>query len=141
MLRSDAGALDARISLDAHDLARLRRRRHVRASAVAPKLETVIGAANAILLVAAEKQRGSAMRAELVDQSDLALRVAEREELLAENPDTHLRAIRPRDFPGEQDRHPVAPHEIAHAGARAGADERFRHVLVHGTTLLALSIA
>ena len=62
------------------------------------ELETVIGAANAVLLVAAEKQRGAAVRAELVDQSGLALGVAEREELLAQDLHTHLRAVRLGDL-------------------------------------------
>src|SRR5262249_55441388 len=81
----DAGALDAWIAFDPHVLAGLRRRRHVDALPVDRKLQTVIGAADAVLLVAAEVKRGAAVRAEFIDEPDLALGVTEGEQLLAEN--------------------------------------------------------
>ena len=91
----DAGALDAWVSLDAHGLARLRRRRHIDALAVARELQPVIGATNAVLFIAAEEQRGAAMRAELVDQANLAVGVTKRQELFAEDLNPHLRSVRP----------------------------------------------
>ncbi len=136
-----AGPLDARIGLDAHQLAGLRRRRHVDAAAVAGEFEPVVGAADAVLLVAAEEQRSAAVRAELVDQPDLAVAVAEREQLLAHDLDAHLRVIGLRDLVGEENRHPVAAQQVSHRGAGTGAHQRFGHLLVHGCVLLGAPVA
>jgi hypothetical protein len=137
----DAGALDAGISLDPHFLARLRRRRHVDAPAIARELEAVVGAPDAVFLVAAEVERSAAVRAEFVDQADLALGIAKREQLLAEDRHAHLRAIGIGDFARQQDRHPVAAHQVAHPGAGAAAHECFRHLLVHrSANLLAVVV-
>jgi hypothetical protein len=54
----------------------------------------VVSAADAVLLITAEKERSAAVRAELVDEADLAIGVAEREQLLAEHLGAHLRAVR-----------------------------------------------
>ena len=64
----DAGPLDAGIGLDAHVLAKVRRRGDVDAFAGAREFQAVIGAADAVLLVAAEVERDPAVRAELVDR-------------------------------------------------------------------------
>src|SRR5262249_47812933 len=127
-----AGALDAGIALDPHVLARLRRRRHVDALSVDRELEAVIGAADAVLLVAAEIERRAAVRAELVDEADLAFAVAEGEQLLAQNLHTHRRAVGLGDLAREQNRYPVAPHQAAHRRVGPGAHEGFGHLLVHG---------
>jgi len=62
-------------------LAGLRRRRHVDALPVNRELEAMIGAADAVLLVAAEVERRTAVRAEFIDQPDLAVAVAKGKEL------------------------------------------------------------
>ncbi len=128
-----AAALDARIGLDGHELAQLRRRRHLDAAPVAGELEAVIGAADAAFLVAAEIQRGAAMGAELVDQPDLARAVAERQQLLAEDRHAHLRSVGRGDLARQQHRDPVAAHQVAHPGAGARAHQRLRHLPIHGT--------
>ena len=74
----------------------LRLVQHVDAVAVDVELPAVIDAAQPAFLVAPEEQRGAAMRAVFVDQTDAALAVAERHEVLAEQPDAHRRTIRLR---------------------------------------------
>ncbi len=56
-----ARALDTGVGLDPHVLASLRRRRHVHALAVNREFQAVISAADAVLLVAAEVERGTAV--------------------------------------------------------------------------------
>ena len=51
------------------------------------KLPTMIEAADAIVLDAAERERGAAMHAKLVEDSDATRAVAERNEPLAEQGD------------------------------------------------------
>ena len=58
----------------------------------------VIDAAQPAFLVAPEIQRDAAVRAEFVDQTDAALAVAERDEVLAEQLDAHRRAVRLGDL-------------------------------------------
>ena len=71
------------------------------------------------------------MRAEFVDQSGLAFGVAERKQLLAENLHPDLGTVGLGNFSRQQDRHPIAPHEVAHSGARPGPHQRFSHLVVH----------
>jgi hypothetical protein len=94
-------------------------------------LPAVVRAAQATFLVATEEQRHAAMRAELVDQADAALRVAERDQLLAEDLHPHRRAVGLGHFAGEQHRHPVAAHQLAHGGAGAGAHQQFGGLAIH----------
>ncbi len=68
------------------------------ALSLARELQAVVGAANPVLLVAAEVKRSASVRAELVDQADLALGVAECKQLLAEDLYPHLRAVRFGNF-------------------------------------------
>ena len=60
------------------------------------------------------------MRAELVDQADAALGVAEGDQLLAHQLDPHRRAVRLGQFRRQQERRPIAAQQFAHQ--RAGAD-------------------
>src|SRR3954451_15666708 len=53
----------------------------------------VIGAAQPVLLIAAEPQRHAAMGTELVDDADLALRVAENDQSLGHQLETHRRTV------------------------------------------------
>lgn len=131
----DPGSLDAGIGLDAHLLAKVRRRGNVDAFAGAGEFQAVIGAADAVLLVAAEIERDAAVRAELVDEADLAVGVAKCEEFLAENLHAHLRTIGFRDFPRQQNRHPIAAQKVSHLRARTGPHQGFRLVLFHRALL------
>src|SRR5204862_7683371 len=85
----------------------------------------VIRTAQAALLVAAEPERHAAVGAELVDQPETVPGVAKCDEALREQLDPHRRAIRLGQLLGEQRRQPVAPEELAHRRARAGARQKF----------------
>ena len=127
-------ALDARVRLDG-DLARgLRLRRKVHALAVHVVFPAMVRAAQAALLVPPEEKRGGAMRAEFVDQPGPSLRIAKRDEPLAEKLDTHRGAVRLGDLPCQHHRDPVAAHHPAHGRSRAGADQHFSQFLAHRAT-------
>src|SRR6202022_4985458 len=64
------------------------------AIAVDVEFPAVIDAAQARFFVASEPQRGAAVRAELVDQTDTALAVAKADQTLAQNVKTDRRAVR-----------------------------------------------
>jgi hypothetical protein len=49
-----------------------------------------------------------------LEEPDPAIAVAERDEILAQQPDAHRRAIGLGDLAHQQGRDPVAPHRIAH---------------------------
>ncbi len=104
----------------------LRLGRDVHALAGHVELPAVIGAAQAAFLVAAEPQRDAAVGAELVDEAELALGIAEGDETLAEQLQAHRRAIGFRQFLAEKRRHPVATEEIAHRRSRV----RLRQIVV-----------
>ena len=67
--------------------------RHVEAVAFDIEFPAVIGAANAFLLVAAEEQRGAAMRAAMIEDADTAQAVANRDQFFAEQHQPQRRAI------------------------------------------------
>ena len=105
---------------------RVRRlRRHVDAGAVAIELPAVIDAAQSAFFVAAEEHRRAPVRAEGIDQADLALRVAKRDQVLAEQLDAHGRAVGLRHFLDQQRRDPVAPEQVAHRRAGPDAGQAF----------------
>jgi hypothetical protein len=99
-------ALDARISarlelgLDTRDrlFAHLRHAGDIHARPVHIEFETVIHATQTTLFVAAEEERGGAMRTALVDQADLAARVAEENEIFAQEAYTNRRRVGHRDL-------------------------------------------
>ena len=93
--------------------------RHVDASAVGVELPAVIDAADAAFLIAAEPEIGAAVRAILVDDTDHAARVAERQQLLAHHDDLFRRPVGFRQFLGQQHRQPEPAQQLAHR--RAGA--------------------
>src|SRR5204863_9676470 len=70
----------------------------------------VIDASEAAFLIAPEKQRDPAVRAELVDQSYAAAAVAERNEVLAQEADPYRRAVRLADLARQAGREPIPPH-------------------------------
>src|ERR1700721_3949428 len=93
--------------------------RLIDAAAIDVVFPAVIDAADAVVLVAAEEQRGAAMRTAVVHHADAARRVAKRDQLLAEEHEAHGIAVglQLRGFePGQ----PVMAHETAHR--RAGTD-------------------
>ena len=94
--------------------ARLRLRRHVDDVAVGVELPAVIEAAQSAFLVAAEGERGLAVRTGFAEQPGLAVGVAERDQLFAEQLHPHRRAVRLCDLFGQQRRHPVAAHQPSH---------------------------
>src|SRR5258708_35502067 len=61
------------------------------------------------------------MRAELVDQPDLAFAVAEAHQMLAHQLHTHRRAIRLRNFGRQQEWRPIPAQQFAHEGSLANA--------------------
>ena len=124
----DVAELDARVGLELDLLAEAacgRLRRHVDALPGHIIFPAVIGAAQAVLLVAAEPQRHAAMGAEFVHQAEPALRVAKRDQPLAEQLHPHRRTVRPRQFLRHQRRDPVAAKQLAHRRAGAGAAHIF----------------
>ena len=136
-LDRQAASLDARVRLDAHLRREVRHRGQFHALAVEVEFPAVIRAADAAFLVAPEKERCAAMGAELVDERRTALAVAEGQQLLAEDPDAHLGAVGPGNFPRRQDRDPVPAHELAHRGVRADPHQHLSHFLVHLSSPLA----
>ena len=93
----------------------LRLRRHVDDIAFGIELPAVIEAAQAAFLVAAEGERSLAVRTGLAEQAELAVAVAERDELLAEKLQRCTGAPSGvATCSDRQRRHPVAAHQPAH---------------------------
>ena len=95
----------------------------------------MVGAAQAVLLVAAEPQRDTAMGAELVDQAVVPVGVAEGQQTLGQHLDPHRRALVRRQFRRHEGRQPVAAEHLAHRGAGAGLRQQvvlffFQHSIV-----------
>src|SRR5437660_11601709 len=127
-----AAALDQRVALQLHALAELRivgLRGNLDALAGHVVLPAVIRTAQPVLLVAPEPERYAAMRAELVDESQPVLRVAERDQALAQDLHPYRWAVGLRQLFGEQRRQPVAAEKLAHRriGARACQQLVFLH--------------
>jgi hypothetical protein len=118
------------ISADAHlvlEVALGRLGGHIDAGAGRVELPAVVDAAQTGLFVASEEQRCAAVGTGLREESDLAVRVAECDEVLAEEAYAERRAVRLRHFARQQRRCPVAAQQVAHH--RAGADLREELVL------------
>ena len=98
----------------------------IEAIAVDVELPAVIAAAKAVILVAAEEQRRQAVRAEMIKDADPAGRVAECDQLLAQQHQAHLRAVGLK-LRRQAGRNPELPHELAHR--RVAADARQELVL------------
>src|ERR1700737_1723880 len=96
------------------------------AIAVDVEFPAVIDAAQARFLVASEPQRGTAGRAELVDQTETALAVAKAAQTLTQKLNTNRRAVRLRKLAREKRRDPVAPQHVTHRGPWS----RPRHQLI-----------
>ena len=124
----DAAQLAGGIGRQAHlvlEVVFLRLVHHVDAGAGDVELPAVIDAAQPAFLVAAEIERGAAVRAQFVQQADAAVGVAERDKVLAEQADAGGGTIGFGDFLGQQGRNPIAPHGIAHRRARPNPGDEF----------------
>src|SRR6516225_10266377 len=66
------------------------------------------------------------MRAEFIDEADAPLAVAKTDKPLAEQLDTHWRAVGLGQLAREKCRDPISPQHLAHGGSRPGS----RHQLV-----------
>src|SRR5262249_35175328 len=73
-------------------------------------------AAEPALLVAAERERCAAMRAVQIEHAELPVRIAERDEIVAEKTDRDGLAVGLGDLLGQARRNPVRAHEAAHGG-------------------------
>src|SRR5262249_2180345 len=93
--------------------------RHVEAIAVDVELPAVIGAAQPLVLVAAEEQRGAAVRAAVIEDADPAGAVAKGHELLAEQKEPHRVAAR-LELARLRGGNPVFAHHVA--DQRPGTD-------------------
>jgi hypothetical protein len=91
--------------------------RHIHAGAGDIEFPSVIDAAQAALFVAAPKEAGTPVRAELIDQAHPALGIAESDQVLAQNAQPDRRAIGRRNLACQQRRQPIAAEIIA--GGRA----------------------
>ena len=122
-----AAALDQRIGLQLDLLAvaaLARLGRHLDALAGVVVFPAVIGAAQPVVLIAAEPQRDAAMGAELIGQRIAALRVAPGQQPLAEQLHPHRRAFVLGQLLGQQRRLPAQPEHLAHRRAGAGLGEK-----------------
>src|SRR2546423_13289276 len=141
----EAAELDRRIGSDVDVLLELVLRRLVElveAIAFDVELPAVIDAPETAFLVASEEQGHPAMRAEFVDQTDPAVAVAERDEILAEQSDAGRRTVRLGDLRRQAGGGPKTPHRPAHP--RPGADAGDQFVFLrwqHRRFLLAGSLA
>ena len=105
---------------------RVRRfRRHVDAVAVLVEFPAVVDAAQSALFVAAEEQRGAAMRTKRIDDADVAVRIAKRYQIFAQQTHAHRRAVGFGQLFGKQRREPVAAEQVPHRRARTDTGEAF----------------
>ena len=65
------------------------------------------------------------MGADVIDQADFAVRVAERDEIFAEQPDAERRAVGFGEIGGLQRGNPVLAKQLAHRSARSDARQEF----------------
>jgi hypothetical protein len=124
----DAAGLDRRIGLHAHavlEAAVVRLRRHVDAGALDVELPAVVDARQPALFVAADHHRGQTVRAARVEQTDAPVRVAERDQILAEQPDRDRGAVGLGDLFAQDGRKPVTPAHRAHRCAAFDLGEQF----------------
>src|SRR5205807_4670634 len=95
----------------------------IEAIAVHVELPAVIGAAQSVVLVAAEEQRGEPMRAQMIEDADPAGGVAERDQLLVQEHQPHLRAVG-FELRRQAGRDPELPHELSHRSLAADAGQK-----------------
>ena len=98
---------------------------HVGAIAVAIEFPAVVDAADAALLVAAEEHRRAPVRTIRVDEADDSVGVAEREEVFAQKPHAHRRAVLLGQFLRQGGGNPVAAEQFAHGRSASHARDPF----------------
>ena len=108
-----AGGVGADTDL-AGEVAVLRLRHHIYALAIHVILPAMVGAAEALFLVAAVEEAGVAVRAELLQYAHLAAGGAKSHHLLAVDLGLHGRAVRLGQLLREQHRRPEPPAELPH---------------------------
>ena len=96
----------------------------------------MVEAAQPAFLVAPEGKRGSPVQAILTEHAEPALRIAEDDQVFAEKPRAHRRAVALGHFLGHAQRQPVAPHDAAHRRIAFDAAEKL--VLFHAQHILSL---
>ena len=108
----NAAALNARVRLKLYALREApfcRFRGHLKTLPGDIVFPAVIGASYATLFIATVPKRYAAVRAEFTDETDAALRVPKRQQLLGEHLHLDLRAVGFWQLRGEQKRNPVTP--------------------------------
>src|SRR5581483_11220385 len=112
---------------------------HIDALAAHLELPAVVDAAQPLLLVAAEEERGAAVGTVVAQQPHLAPGVAEGDEVFTKDPQAEGWAIRVRELGGHEHREPEAAKQRAHrrAGPDSGQQLVFRltchAALLHGS--------
>mgnify|MGYP001141747806 CR=1 FL=1 len=102
MLQSGLGARAGRLGRAIDDASR-----HIH-------LPAVVEAAQTAFLVAGQRERGAAVRAVEIEHAELAVGIAERDEVLAQKAERRGLAVRLGDFLGQAGRDPVRTHEATH---------------------------
>ena len=123
----EAAQFAGRIRSQAHlvlELVFLRLVHLVDAAAIHGEFPAVINATQPALLIASEPQRGATVWTIFVEQPDPALAVAERDEILSQQPDARWRAIGLGDLARQQGRDPIPPHHLAHRCPRSGPGQQ-----------------
>src|SRR5690606_23492015 len=95
-----------------------RLRRHVDARAGDVELPSVVDAAQALLLVAAEEHGSAAVGTGILEQAHAPGGAPECNEVLAEQAHTQGCPVRSRQLFAGQEWDPELPHEVAHGRAR-----------------------
>ena len=99
--------------------------RHVHAAPAHVVLPAVVDAAQAAGLVPSEEQRGSAVGAVFLHETNAPLGVAEDDQILAQQTDALRVAARVRDLGAEHHREPVLAQQTAHRRPGAYAGQQF----------------
>ena len=93
--------------------------------AVDVEFPAVIQAAQSAFLVAPERERRAAVQAALAENTQASLRIAEHDEVFAQHPGAHRRAIGFRDLLRKTGRQPMAAHDAAHRPVAFDAGQEF----------------
>ena len=136
----DSGPLPHRVGHNGHlvsERALRRLSRHVHATACRVVLPAVVGAAQPVLLVAAEEEVRPAVRASALDQPHPSAGVAEGDQALAQQRDAHRGPVGLGQIMLDHERNPEPPHERPHRGPTADTGETFVILNAqHGARLL-----
>src|SRR5574343_826631 len=94
----DTATFNAGVALDVHACAGLRRGRHVHTMSHPVEFHSMVSTADAVFFIAAEIERHPAVRAELADETGLAVGVSKSQKLFSEQLHTYLRPVGLGDF-------------------------------------------